>query len=123
MKYINANMILPEKLIEEIQKYIQGKYIYIPIKKENYKSWGAISGIKQEYKNRNKKIKNDYKQGISIENLAQKFYIQNRNRRFSLINKLSLLFLVRLILYYSWCRINNFTSILWIYESYLNILI
>lgn len=95
MKYINANMILPEKLIEEIQKYIQGKYIYIPIKKENYKSWGAISGIKQEYK----------------------------NRRFSLINKLSLLFLVRLILYYSWCRINNFTSILWIYESYLNILI
>lgn len=77
MKYINANVILPEKLIEEIQKYIQGKYIYIP----------------------------------------------NKNRRFSLINKLSLLFLVRLILYYSWCRINNFTSILWIYESYLNILI
>ena len=35
----------------------------------------------------------------------------------------STLFLVRLILYYSWCRINNFTSILWIYESYLNILI
>lgn len=67
MKYINANVILPEKLIEEIQKYIQGKYIYIPIKKENYKSWGAISGIKQEYKNRNKKIKNDYKQGISID--------------------------------------------------------
>ena len=50
-------------------------------------------------------------------------YIKNKNRRFSLINKLSLLFLVRLILYYSWCRINNFTSILWIYESYLNILI
>ena len=48
MKYINANVILPEKVIEEIQKYIQGKYIYIPIKKENYKSWGAISGIKQE---------------------------------------------------------------------------
>jgi hypothetical protein len=34
MKYINANVILPEKLIEEIQKYIQGKYIYIPIKKK-----------------------------------------------------------------------------------------
>lgn len=64
MKYINANVILPEKVIEEIQKYIQGKYIYIPIKKENYKSWGAISGIKQEYK-----------KGISIENLAQKYYL------------------------------------------------
>lgn len=52
MKYINANVILPEKLIKEIQKYIQGSYIYIPIKKENYKSWRTISGIKQEYKNR-----------------------------------------------------------------------
>ena len=50
-------------------------YTIHPIKKENYKSWGAISGIKQEYKNRNKKIKNDYKQGISIENLAQKYYL------------------------------------------------
>ena len=30
-------------------------YTIYPIKKENYKSWGAISGIKQEYKNRKKK--------------------------------------------------------------------
>ena len=36
---------------------------------------GVISGIKQEYKNRNKKIKDDYKQGISIEDLAQKYYL------------------------------------------------
>ena len=77
MKYINANCDITRKSsIEEIQKYIQGKYIYIPIKKENYKSWGAISGIEKNiYKNRNKKIKNDYKQGISIENLAQKYYL------------------------------------------------
>ena len=49
MKYINANVILPEKLIEEIQKYIQGKYIYIPIKKENhecYCSWLYIGIVR-----------------------------------------------------------------------------
>jgi hypothetical protein len=29
MKYIKAEMILQENLIKEIQKYIQGEYIYI----------------------------------------------------------------------------------------------
>ena len=32
MKYKNANSILPEELIENIQQYVQGEYIYIPIK-------------------------------------------------------------------------------------------
>lgn len=32
MKYQNASGILPKELIETIQQYVQGKYIYIPIK-------------------------------------------------------------------------------------------
>ena len=34
MKYKNANSILPAELIESIQKYVQGEYIYIPIKEK-----------------------------------------------------------------------------------------
>ena len=30
MKYINANSLLPDKLVKELQRYIQGGYIYIP---------------------------------------------------------------------------------------------
>ena len=30
MKYINAHAILPDMLVEELQKYIQAGYIYIP---------------------------------------------------------------------------------------------
>lgn len=30
MKYVKANAVLPESLITEIQKYIQGETIYIP---------------------------------------------------------------------------------------------
>ena len=37
MKYINADIILPNHLIEELQKYTQGNYIYIPVKKEKHK--------------------------------------------------------------------------------------
>ena len=30
MKYINANAILPDSLVEELQKYVQAAYIYVP---------------------------------------------------------------------------------------------
>lgn len=42
MKYINANTILPDMLVEELQKYVQAGYIYIPAKDEQHKSWGGI---------------------------------------------------------------------------------
>ena len=32
VKYINANTILPDMLVEELQKYVQAGYIYIPDK-------------------------------------------------------------------------------------------
>lgn len=44
MKYTNANKILPEKLINEIQKYVQGETIYIPKQETEYEKWGARSG-------------------------------------------------------------------------------
>ncbi len=40
MKYINANEILPDVLVEELQKYVQAGYIYILAKSEQHKSWG-----------------------------------------------------------------------------------
>lgn len=42
MKYINAHAILPDMLVEELQKYIQAGYIYIPAKDDQHKSWGEL---------------------------------------------------------------------------------
>ena len=37
MKYKNAAKILPEELITKLQEYVQGEYLYIPIKeRENH---------------------------------------------------------------------------------------
>ncbi len=33
MKYRNAGEVLPQTLIEQIQQYVQGEYIYVPVKK------------------------------------------------------------------------------------------
>lgn len=45
MKYINANAILPDSLVEELQKYVQAAYIYVPAKAEQHRSWGNCPAI------------------------------------------------------------------------------
>lgn len=75
MKYIKANSILPVSLIEELQNYIQGGYIYIPSKNENKKGWGELSGYKREIEKRNKKIRMDYKHGKSLEELSKSYFL------------------------------------------------
>ena len=69
MKYIKAKSILPVPLIEELQNYVQGGYIYIPSKNENKKNWGELNGYKYEIEKRNEKIRIDYKRGSSVEEL------------------------------------------------------
>lgn len=73
MKYVNANAILPGMLVEELQKYVQAGYIYIPAKDEQHKSWGELSGYRKELKKRNENITVEYKKGVSIEKLAEKY--------------------------------------------------
>lgn len=73
MKYINATKILPDVLIEELQKYVQAGYIYIPAKDEQHRSWGELSGYRKELENRNEMIIAEYKQGVSIEKLSERY--------------------------------------------------
>ena len=75
MKYINANAILPDVLVEELQKYVQAVYIYIPAKDEQHKSWGELSGYREELKRRNQMIVSEYRQVTSVEELADRYYL------------------------------------------------
>lgn len=75
MKYINANTILPDMLVEELQKYVQAGYIYIPAKDEQHKSWGELSGYRKKLYERNKTIIKKYQNGVSIEELAEQYYL------------------------------------------------
>lgn len=72
MRYKNASHVLPDELLKEIQKYVEGEAIYIP-KQEEKKKWGEGSGARQFYKERNAKIQADYKAGMTVEGLAEKY--------------------------------------------------
>ena len=75
MKYVNANDILPDMLIEELQKYVQAGYIYIPVKNEQHKSWGELSGYRKELERRNKAILAEYHRGVTVGELADRYYL------------------------------------------------
>ena len=59
MKYLNATSVLPDTLVKELQNYVQGGYIYIPIEQEQQKRWGEASGYRQELEQRNQQIKSE----------------------------------------------------------------
>lgn len=75
MKYINATTILPDMLVEELQKYVQAGYIYIPAKDEQHKSWGELSGYRKKLYERNEIIMKKYQNGVSIEKLSEEYYL------------------------------------------------
>ncbi|MFD2212194.1 CD3324 family protein [Metabacillus endolithicus] len=75
MKYMNANKVLPEKLIMEIQKYVQGETIYIPKPETKYQKWGMSSGGRQLLDLRNKAIRNSFNAGSSIQQLSEEYYL------------------------------------------------
>lgn len=75
MKYIKAEKILPSYIIEIIQDYIDGEYLYIPRKKGAKKSWGEKNGSKTLIKARNTEIYKKYIYGFSLEKLSSEYYL------------------------------------------------
>ena len=75
MTYINANKVLPEKLIVEIQKYVQGETLYIPKPETAYQKWGTSSGGRRQLDRRNATIRNSYISGSSIQQIANEYYL------------------------------------------------
>ena len=72
MKYINAAEILPEQLLKELQRYVDGDVLYIP-KASTKKEWGTSSGSRTFYEERNKEIQRLYRKGYSMDALVKQY--------------------------------------------------
>ena len=75
MKYINAKKLLPDTLVKELQSYVQGGYVYVPIDQTHQKRWGEVSGYRQELQQRNRHIIEEFQWGTSMEELANKYML------------------------------------------------
>jgi len=75
MNYINATEILPDYLVKELQEYVQGEYLYIPVKEGKHRAWGELSGCKAAIITRNKEIIQHYQSGVIIEELSKTYFL------------------------------------------------
>jgi Mor family transcriptional regulator len=75
LSYRNAKGILPEKLLEEIQRYVQGEIIYIPKQDEEKIKWGTKNGSRKKYDMRNSDIKALKRGGMTVDEIARVYYL------------------------------------------------
>lgn len=73
MKYVNAEIIFPEELLKEIQKYIHGGMVYIPKPVGLRKKWGENSGSRRYLNLRNDVIRQKFSIGVTIDQLSNQF--------------------------------------------------
>lgn len=79
MSYIKATDVLPQELLDLIQKYVEGEYIYIPKKECNRKPWGETTRSKEEISARNADIYRIYEDGTSVKSLSEMYYLSPKS--------------------------------------------
>jgi len=81
VRYIKAEDILPEEVVELIQQYVDGETIYIPRKAENRLAWGCKTGYKAELRQRNEHIQKEHASGATIHALSKKYHLSEKSIR------------------------------------------
>ena len=76
MSYINAKSVLPNEMIEEIQKYVNGVNLYIPKVPETN---STCSNYKLELYRRNQEIYKLFLKGEKVAKLAAEYYLSDKS--------------------------------------------
>ena len=75
MSYKKANHILPGFLLQQLQEYVDGEFIYVPRKSGSKKEWGSATSTRQELNQRNAQIYHDYLMGFQSQELSEKYFL------------------------------------------------
>lgn len=75
MSYKRATHILPNDLLERVQEYVDGDFIYIPRKSGNKKEWGSNTSTRRELRQRDLQIYEDYLTGNPLQELSKKYFL------------------------------------------------
>jgi Mor family transcriptional regulator len=81
MSYINARHVLPPELVAAIQEHVDGCLIYIPRQSDKRQAWGCLSGGRAALDQRNQSIRQDYRYGRSLAELAESRHLSEDSVR------------------------------------------
>lgn len=88
MKYIKGEDILPEELLNEIRKYAEGVYVYIPKSDSKRSRWGDKTNHRREMELRNMHIYDKYLEGVDTQIISDRFHLSVKSiRRIILLQK------------------------------------
>ena len=75
MRYLNAEDVLPAALLEQIQQYADGIYLYIPRRADHRQSCGSSTRYREELRKRNESIRHLHREGLDPQALAERFHL------------------------------------------------
>ena len=81
MEYKNGSEVLPQNLLQQLQKYVQGEIIYIPIPDKDHLGWGCKNGTRQMIAELNRDIYCKYLDGQGVEDVATLFNLSYESIR------------------------------------------
>lgn len=87
MRYVNAHQVLPELLLRELQQYVQGEFVYIPCPAGTKKAWGEASGGRQYLYERNRNIREQFRSGSTLDELAEAYCLSRDTVRKIVYNR------------------------------------
>ncbi len=79
MSYIRAEEVLPKELLASVQQYVDGQMLYIPRKAEEKRTWGSTTETRKKLELRNAEIYARYCGGMSVEALADQYYLTGKS--------------------------------------------
>ncbi len=87
MRYARARDILPADLINKLQEYVDGVYLYIPRRQETRLSWGEKTHSKRETAQRNEEIYKAHQTGATVQDLARDYFLTEKTIRRILLSQ------------------------------------
>lgn len=75
MRYKNATQHLPKELLEQVQQYADGEFLYIPRIKGAKREWGAKTATRRELRARNERIYKEYLAGERADVLSRRYFL------------------------------------------------
>lgn len=79
MEYLKAETVLPPELLREVQRYVDGRAIYIPRTAGARRGWGEKTAARETLRARDEAIYRDYREGLPVDRLAENYFLSRKS--------------------------------------------
>ena len=79
MDYVKAVDVLPAELLEMVQEYAAGTYLYVPQRRGSRRRWGESTDSRSWYRDRNRRIYLYHMEGATAREISRRFFLSEKS--------------------------------------------